>query len=154
MPTFNQDESFYPQQVRIVWTRETPTDEHAQQEFGMDPTNMDEGFFPSRDPEAAGYVNPDQFDEMVEAAEQRLADWKAGDWEYIGIVAAAEVHIPIGGNSFVVHTFRSAGLWGVESDSDESYIADLYAEQKADLLDSLKTLGTALSAGNFAQEER
>jgi len=62
-------------------------------------------------------------------------------WVTIGIYAKARIVI---GN--VLQTIRSGGLWGIESDSDESYIESIEVEELADLITILAELG-------FAQEE-
>lgn len=135
--------------LHISWTRLLIPDEHADA-----PDDSDDGFWPSQDPDAAGYIGPNperSFEEQQEAAEARMEAWRAGDWGFVGIVARAVVHIPQGGQSFRVLTLDSAGLWGVESDAGEAYLAEVYAEQKADLMAELKTLAAGLDQAE--QEE-
>lgn len=139
-----------PQRVRIQWAMETPTDETCD-----NPEERDEGFWPSQDPDAAGYVgevDQAEFDRLHSEAQERMDAFHAGDWEYIGVIAVARVYVPIGGGSYTIHEFRSAGLWGIESDAGD-YLNEVYADEKASLLDNLKTLGAALSAGDFEESE-
>lgn len=135
------------QRVSIVWTMETPSDDSSDR-----PDERDEGFWPSQDPDAAGYVLPENFAKAKNEAETRMADWRAGAWEYVGVVAVATIAIPIGQGSFVNHTMRSAGLWGVESDCGD-YIRQTFEEEKAELLEQIKTLGGALASGDFDQSD-
>lgn len=59
-----------------------------------------------------------------------------GDWCYLGVFAVAEVVI-----GETCQRIRSGGLWGIESDSDSSYFAELRAEQLAELKEQLLALG-------------
>lgn len=139
----NIDIGRWPQKVRIEWTMETPEDDSGDR-----PDEHDDGFWPSRDPDAAGYVLPENFDAAQESAEARMEAWQDGEWSYVGVIAVATVYIPIGGNSFRVMTLRSGGLWGIESDASD-YLAEVYEEEKAGLLGELITLGEGLAAGEF-----
>jgi hypothetical protein len=145
----NQSRNFdalpWPQKVHIAWRMETPEDETTDA-----PDERQYGFWPSRDKNDAGYVPAAKFNEAQKEAQRLMDGWKRGDWSYIGVVAVAEVYVPIGQGSFVTHTFRSAGLWGVESYSPE-YHKEVFEDQKIDLLDQLKTLGAALQSGEFIQ---
>lgn len=124
-----------PQQVSIEWEMLTSPDEFADA-----PDQNSDGFWPSRDPDAAGYVSPDRFDAEQAKAEARMSGWKRGDWQYIGVQARATIMVPIGSNSFSTHTLTSGGLWGIESDCGD-YIAEVFEDEKAQLLTELATLG-------------
>lgn len=156
---FQMIDSPAPQRVRISWEMLTPSDGSADK-----PDERDEGFWPSLDPEACGYIGEPEpsdvdatgqaarYQEQLEAAESRMAAWEAGDWEYIGVVACARVFIPIGGNSFRVMTLESAGLWGIESDSGD-YLREVFAEERAELLGQLRVLGATLGTVPDFDEE-
>lgn len=144
----NYDAPTRPQRVSITWSMETPQDD-----CGDAPDKRDEGFWPSHDKNAAGYVLPENFDKEQRKATRRMNAWKRGDWYYIGVVAVAHVSIPIGNGSFVTHEFRSAGLWGIE-DSAGDYLKEVYAEEKDELLSQLKALGAALQSGEFDQSDK
>lgn len=146
------------QRVAISWTMETPRDP-----FADSPDERDEGFFPSIDPDAPGYIgDPDatdvdgtahaaRYESETEAAKARLAAWYADEWHYVGVVARAVIHIPIGGISFRVLELRSSGVWGIESDSGD-YIRQQYADERDTLLMELRTLAAAFILG-MDQEE-
>ena len=71
-----------------------------------------------------------------EGFEDRLAKYNNGDFRYIGIRAEAEIVI----NS-VIQRISSGGLWGTESDSDESYLKEIEQEELSDLRSILHELG-------------
>ena len=59
-----------------------------------------------------------------------------GEWCYIGIRAKAEIKV-----NGIIQVIQSPGIWGVESDSDTSYITDLEQDQLSILQDQLKEIG-------------
>jgi hypothetical protein len=138
----NIDRPSAPQSVRIDWTMETPRDDDA-----TPPDERDEGFWPSRDPGAAGYVLPENFEEEHAKASERMRAWLNDEWEFVGVVAVATISIPIGGDSFHVIELRSAGLWGIESDSPD-YLKEVFEDEKSQLEDELKTLAAFILAAS------
>jgi len=66
----------------------------------------------------------------------RAESLNRGDWYYIGIRAVADV--VIGG---VCQTLASGGLWGIESDSGEDYLAEVGRDELAELKKVLYDLG-------------
>jgi hypothetical protein len=147
MTQFRNRDIAGPQRLRIKWERETPRDDHTN-----GPEGDGDGFWPSNDPDDAGYVLPENFDDQQAKAQARADAYYNDEWEWIGVVAVANVSIPIGGGAYALHTIKSPGVWGIESDSGD-YLDEVYAEQKAELLDQLRTLGTALIAGDFSEME-
>lgn len=92
--------------------------------------------------EVRKYVRQD-FDRM-----ERLA---AGDWCYIGIQAEAEIGIGDVAQypkkyGVTCQKITSGGLWGVESDSEASYIEEEEKNQLADLRTQLRALGFSTRA--------
>jgi hypothetical protein len=71
----------------------------------------------------------------------RLAAYARGAFSYIGVRAAVEIVTPDG----VTVRFTTAGVWGVESDCGASRLADLFADERATLLDSLACHGYYLT---------
>lgn len=88
------------------------------------------------------YANPDY---AAENAERRAA-YRAGDWHCIGIKAKASFLIAAG-DAVMVRTVESPGLWGVESDSDAAYLADIFRDETAVLRNLLKALGVTVIDG-------
>lgn len=128
-----------PQVVSIRWERLNPRDETAER-----PDEMQDGFWPSADPEAPGYIGEHTAAELAEAqaaAQARMDAWERDEWEYVGTIARAHIAVPIGGGSFVTFTIDSAGLWGTESDSEESYLESIFEDEKASLTGQLEALG-------------
>lgn len=86
----------------------------------------------------------------------RMERLNRGDWCYIGIHAEAKIAIEntratnLGDgvpyfDSTIQH-IRSGGLWGIESDSDKSYFAEVEAEQLSELRTQLKAIGFSTRA--------
>lgn len=71
----------------------------------------------------------------------RLAAFHAGDWHMQGCWAKAEVVV-----NGVCQRIGSGGLWGIESDSSETYRREVEEEQRAQLLEILATLGFDVAA--------
>ncbi len=65
-----------------------------------------------------------------------------GSWYMLGIVAHAVIKIPIQRqpNNFKLQDINSGGLWGIESDSEESYFKEIEQEQIKELLSYLEAL--------------
>jgi hypothetical protein len=127
------------QKVHIKWSKKIIADEYQEA-----PDANDDGFWPSRDKNSAGYVLPENFDSEQAKAEQRMLDWQRGEWYYCGVIAECEILIPIGNNSFRVMTLSSAGLWGIESDAGD-YLDEVFEEEKDSLFEQIKTLGKAIA---------
>lgn len=71
---------------------------------------------------------------------ERLDAYNRCVWEMIGIRAVATIHIPVDGNTAKIQTIDSGGLFGIESDSDDSYIQDIGREQIAEVKNYLRIL--------------
>ena len=67
---------------------------------------------------------------------KRLDALNNDEWNFIGIQAKAEIHI-----NGISETITSPGLWGIEDDPDESYLEEIYQEQKDELAEMLRELG-------------
>lgn len=70
----------------------------------------------------------------------RMESLHRGNWFYMGLRAEAEVFVPCGQSS-ISQGITSGGLWGIESDSDKAYIADIEKEELAELRKQLSALG-------------
>jgi hypothetical protein len=111
----------------------------------------------------AGTVDKESYwrEAMRKNAEQdyaRMESGARGEYCFIGIRAEAELNIPGGHLAFIAQEISSRGLWGVESDSDESYLREVEAEELAELRGQLHELGfsqRAISAAfkNVEREE-
>lgn len=69
---------------------------------------------------------------------ERMEALNRGDWRYIGIIAKAELWNP---QTRVTQTVRSGGLWGIESDSDKGYFAEVERDEMKNLSDELAAMG-------------
>ena len=75
--------------------------------------------------------------------EDRLAEYRQGRFDFVGVRAAVELPIPYGTDHILV-TIESPGLWGVESDSDEDYLESIFQEECDTLADMLAALGVVV----------
>jgi hypothetical protein len=73
----------------------------------------------------------------------RLEAFNAGEWSMIGIRAKASITIIRNGVG-TIYTMTSAGLYGVESDSGEDYLNEIFEEEKAAIKADLITLKGAI----------
>jgi hypothetical protein len=74
----------------------------------------------------------------------RMESLNNGHWCYIGIRAEAEIAVPGGrgpDGCATIQRISSGGLWGIESDSDKSYFADVQKEELSELKSQLLALG-------------
>lgn len=128
------------QVVTVKYERILKRDETADA-----PDDRDDGFWPSTDTNAAGYVLPEKFVEEQVKAQERFAAWRADEWHYVGVIARAHVSVPIGGNSFAMYELDSPGCWGVESDAGE-YLDVVYADELDTLKEHMRVMGAAFTA--------
>ena len=66
----------------------------------------------------------------------RAESYNNQNWHYMGIQAIANVSI-----DGQIQTITSGGLWGIESDSDESYLKEVAQEEIENLKSQLSKLG-------------
>jgi len=137
-----------PSRVHIQWSMRTEHDDTKGR-----PDEDDEGFWPSSDPDACGYVEPSRFDEAMRKAQERMDAFDRGDWHFCGVVARAEILIPIGGNSFRSLMIESAGLWGIESDSGD-YLREVYEEEKDELRAQLRMFADCILSDKTSETDK
>lgn len=72
-------------------------------------------------------------------------DADARDEYQIGLQAEATFLIPLG-NHFVIQTITSPGLWGIDADSDDGYLDEVFADECENLAAMLGELGVTVTA--------
>jgi hypothetical protein len=72
-----------------------------------------------------------------EGFEERFAEFQAGGFGFVAVVAVARWEDRDGEEQ----ERRSAGLWGIESDSGQNYFDEIFAEEKAQLIAELRNEG-------------
>jgi hypothetical protein len=79
---------------------------------------------------------------------ERMERANRGDWCMVGVKAVAEISIPSTSiyHSSTLQTIHSGGLWGIESDSDKAYFAEVEKDELADLRTQLRALGFSTRA--------
>lgn len=88
-------------------------------------------------------ITPDECRTYVEQDYKRMESLNRGDWCYVGIYAIAHVQLLDGGPVQEIH---SVGLWGIESDSDDSYFNDVRDKEIGSLIAQLQALGCSEQA--------
>ena len=96
---------------------------------------------PDGDPDLSWLDQSDK--EMGEGFEAQSAlrkeAYQRGDWEMIAIRAQANIRIERDGCS-TLYTLQSPGLWGIESDSDDAYLTEVFKEECATLRADIEAL--------------
>lgn len=110
--------------VRVVWKADDSPDLSYLEQY-KDSTDEEEVKYAKRDAE-------------------RLKAYYDGDWHMLGCYAVATVSYPAGQGSRRIERFQSGGLWGIESDSDQSYLDSVAADEISDLREHLKHFGITL----------
>jgi hypothetical protein len=82
--------------------------------------------------------DPSYLEQKDMGFEDRLAAFNRGDFCFVGIYARYELH---NWKSGVTTAIRSAGLWGIESDSDANYFQQVFDEERQSLIDDLEAQG-------------
>ena len=85
---------------------------------------------------------------------KRMESLNRGHWFFMGIYVEAEVSYPIELGSRRLEWLKSGGLWGIESDSDESYIDEIDKEQLDDLKEHLEVFGVDVSNFEIIKKEK
>jgi hypothetical protein len=93
------------------------------------------------DEEREKYANQDH---------ERMESLEDGKWYMLGVQAVCRLKISYdGGKNWHLQDIHSGGLWGIESDSEESYIK----EQEDEQLDELKRLVVTLGVPQEVADE-
>lgn len=83
---------------------------------------------------------PDEVRKYVQQDYERMESLNNGSWCFVGVRAEAKIGIPQG-ESYLIQELTSGGLFGIESDSEDSYIKGEEQNQLAELRDVLKQFG-------------
>ena len=86
---------------------------------------------------------PEDVRKYVRQDYERMESLNNGQWCFIGIRAEAEYSVGEGvrGGHCLIQEVTSGGLWGIESDSEASYFAEVEAEELANLREQLAGIG-------------
>ena len=94
---------------------------------------------------------PDEIEDYKKQDEERLADYGNG-WGMVGVVC--EISIKTKTNWAKDPVVARSSVWGVESDSDESYFLTLAEEQIEEAKHDLKNLREALVSADYAKVQK
>jgi hypothetical protein len=94
---------------------------------------------PDDDPDPS-YLEQDDFAD-------RLAEYRAGEFGFVGVRASITFDIPVhaNGRELVAHTVYSPGCWSVESDSGHEYMRQIFEDECGILADMLQQLGVTVA---------
>lgn len=76
---------------------------------------------------------------------ERFEEYNRGGWYFLGIWVEAIVSYSTGNNCRRIERLRSAGLCGIESDSEKCYIQSVIDDELADLRNHLAVFGVDTS---------
>jgi len=118
------------------------------------PDKRQDGFWPTLDPQDAGFMGAEKTKADLETAKARAKSvmdaWEADEWFYCGIV----VRVSRAGVTLDDH---AASLWGIEAnypDSDNAYLTEVACELAPEAIDAARVALATLCAGcSFADAE-
>ena len=77
-----------------------------------------------------------------EGFEERLRQANNGHFSFMGIRASCTLHIGFGqAGQVILHSFKSPGVWNVETDSSPEHIQQLFEDERSLLLAMLDAIG-------------
>lgn len=85
--------------------------------------------------------SPEDTIKYVRQDYERMERLNAGDWCFIGIRAEAKYSVGESRGGYLEQEITSGGLWGIESDSDDSHLTSVEMEELADLRTQLEGIG-------------
>lgn len=85
----------------------------------------------------------------IDVTESRLEAFKQGDWYFIGVRAIAKCLIVINGFGTLMN-LESPSLYWIESDSDASYLDEVYGEE----IENLKAIIDAMRSHALVYESQ
>jgi hypothetical protein len=91
--------------------------------------------------EPADGLTSEEVRKYVRQDYERMESLNAGNWCFVGIRAEAEIGLPRSGDSYLTQKLSSGGLWGIESDSENSHFESVEKDELADLRQVLKEMG-------------
>lgn len=117
--------------------------------FYQDLTTAEKEEIPSRGMEMRGFIpysggikpGKKYFKQYGLKDYERMEKIDSGDIGFMSISAVASIATSDDGKSWLCNEISGGGLYGIESDSDESYLQEIAAEQVAELKETLLTLG-------------
>lgn len=107
------------------------------------PDQRDDGFWPSKDKNAAGYVLPGDFETAMAKATHVMKAWQNDEWFYCGVAVTIE-------RDDVRLTKQYAhAVWGIDCnypDSDNSYLMTVANELIGDAMEDARAMLQKLCA--------
>ena len=99
--------------------------------------------------------SPENIRKYIRQDYERMEKLNRGDWCFLGIRVEAQVILRTNADgSGIVQDITSGGLWGIESDSESSYLESVATDEWAELKEELGSLGFSKRALAMAWKER
>ena len=124
----------------------TVTARVARDDCADAPDQRQDGFWPSLDPQDAGFIGAGKTDADLDTAKARakavMDAWEADAWFYCGIVLTVR-------RAGVVLDDHAASLWGIEAnypESDNAYLAEVADELLPEALEAARSALARLCA--------
>lgn len=92
-------------------------------------------------------LSPDASYLEQEGWEDRLEQYRSGQFFHVGVRVCAEILIPVN-NQLIGQVVKSPGLWGIEDDSSEGYLRDVASDELSTLREMLDALHVPFFAGD------
>lgn len=143
---FNADAPIQVDAIRIEWLEDESPDMSYLGEYSDTPEehSIDRKERGDMGRNEYRYFNLGAGDaDYIEQDYERYERLNRGEWCMLGCRAVAEVSYPVKSNpgSRRIERFTSGGLWGIESDSDKSYFAEVEQQELSDLQNHLEQFG-------------
>ncbi len=90
---------------------------------------------------------PEEIADYVQQDEERLSDYNRGNWSMVGV--CCDVSIKTATNWAIDPVVARSSVWGIESDSDESYFLTVAEEQIEEAKQDLANLRAALVSADY-----
>jgi hypothetical protein len=88
--------------------------------------------------------------EYIENDYARHEAYNRGDWTCIGVRAVIDLEIPCKAGGTIRQTITSPGIWGIESDSGDDYMATVFQDECEQLAEMLEAMGITVEGEDHA----
>ena len=126
----------------ILKRTDGPYTYHVFKELDLD-ADVSELTDPSR---YAGCL-PSEIEDYMQQDTERIADYNKGNWYMVGVIC--EISIKTKTNWAIDPVVARSSVWGIESDSDESYFLTVAEEQIEEAKHDLANLREALVSADY-----
>ena len=76
-----------------------------------------------------------------EGFEDRLKAYNNSQFGFVGLLVNATFAIQLSENTWKIDTISTGGLWGIESDSQDEYLEEVWREEYEEMMNMLDIIG-------------